>query len=321
MGFFAWLPDSGRVAIGGVGVKGIWALDQDQFKDLPSMAPVHRIAVSPDGSEVALSSDDKIVHLWDVGASKWRMLSGHTAPVVAMTWSPDGKKLITVDDSLRSWNPATGDPIQTVKITAGVPAAFSPDQSKIAVLNRGRGICVLDCATGAEVQVLESSVSTTRLAWSPDGTKIAAGGFDRHFRAWNVADGKKLHAVTWGEEDIPTAVAWSPDGSKIAVTHQKPAYLVRVLDAASGTVLHSLPAEVGGESDVRWSPDGSKLASGTWNGTLLIWSAADGASLASLPIPGSVTGGGTVLSWSPDGTKIVFGNGGGQVLVASEVAQ
>ena len=61
------------------------------------------------------------------------------------------------------------------------------------------------------------------LALSPDGTKLASGGYDGTIKIWSTADGKALKTIKAHlHPSIPTeggtviALAFSPDGQRIA---------------------------------------------------------------------------------------------------------
>jgi WD40 repeat protein len=52
-------------------------------------------------------------------------------------------------------------------------------------------------------------------AWSPDGKRIASGGYDATVQVWDAADGG--HAYTYrGHSGGVYALSWSPDGKRIA---------------------------------------------------------------------------------------------------------
>jgi WD40 repeat protein len=54
----------------------------------------------------------------------------------------------------------------------------------------------------------------TTVAFSPDGTLLATGGYDNTLRLWDVALGRQL-AVLRGHASTVERLAWSPDGNTI----------------------------------------------------------------------------------------------------------
>ena len=53
------------------------------------------------------------------------------------------------------------------------------------------------------------------MAWSPDGTRLATGSWDKTAKVWNAADGRELLTLK-GHAARVNAVSWSPDGLRLA---------------------------------------------------------------------------------------------------------
>lgn len=95
--------------------------------------PVISIAISPDGAQVAAASIGGAVAVIDRKArSLARTLVGPGLPVWSVAFMPDGRTILTggADNIIRRWNPATGEPVDTVLVeTTGDPlAAYAGDR-------------------------------------------------------------------------------------------------------------------------------------------------------------------------------------------------
>jgi WD40 repeat protein len=150
------------------------------------------------------------------------------------------------------------------------------------------------------------------LAWSPDGTHLAAGSNDNTIRLWGAATGSEL-AVLSGHTDAVKSVAWSPDGMRLSSGSWDST--VRLWDTVTGRQLAALTVlwdaeearqffEALGRNDVvfsvSWSPDGRYLAAASYLG-FWVWDAATFSELAVLAgHPDNVN----VVAWSPDGTLL-----------------
>ena len=71
-------------------------------------------------------------------------------------------------------------------------------------------------AESGERHVLAASADTVRaVAFSPDGTILATGGYDNILRLWDVATGRKRAELS-GHTGRIESLAFSPDGRAIA---------------------------------------------------------------------------------------------------------
>ncbi|WP_051773207.1 caspase, EACC1-associated type [Saccharothrix sp. NRRL B-16314] len=230
------------------------------------------LAFSPDGRTVATAATcacpapfDNPVLLWNTadGGQK-AALPGHTNGVQHMTFSRDGRLLLTgaVDRTVRVWDVATGK--NTVTLDAGHIAAFSPDATLIAASSHyTEKVSLWDTATGQRVRLLDAAGEP--VSFSTDGKTLATTGFDRKVaQLWDVATGKLLNT---GTPDGPWTI--SPDHRTVAIG--APDNSVLLIDPATGGTKGRLTGHTARVSDVTYSADGRTLVSAGADGTIRLW--------------------------------------------------
>ncbi|KAH8835890.1 WD40-repeat-containing domain protein [Flagelloscypha sp. PMI_526] len=150
------------------------------------------------------------------------------------------------------------------------------------------------------------------VAFSPDGTRIVSGSYDRTLRLWDASTGVPIGEPLRGHSDLVREVTFSPDGSRIASCSSDKT--IRLWDAINGLPVaepfrrHSASVEC-----VAFSPDGTRLASGYGDGTIRVWDVATG-SLVGEPLhhhQHSVYS----VAFSPDGTRIASASGDKTILL------
>jgi WD40 repeat protein len=242
-------------------------------------------------------------------ATSLRVLTGHTATVRAVEWSPDSTRLASSGpDGVRVWHANTGRALLFLPghIAFGT-ARWSPDGARLAAAGDGV-VRVWDATSGRKLHHLPVPPGVVwTLEWSPDGSHLASAGSDGAVRIWDTASGRQVHSLQWNGGATWVA-SWSPNGRLLATGG---ADGVRVWDAETGRTIASLMRRCGRIWAADWAPDGSRLVVAEGTGVRVFeWAAATPRLLHKLEgHPGGVK----AASWSPDASRIVSAGAGGLV--------
>jgi WD40 repeat protein len=198
---------------------------------------------SPDGRRLLWGGQDKAVHLWDVAGQKelWKVPSDDQVNLLA--YSPDGRTFVLGNDNtIGGRGPLRGPPLR---------------------------LC--DAATGKELRAFDCREPAYRVAFSPDGTRIATlGGLDgAPPQLWETATGKEYPLPV--DMRRCSCVAFSPDGRLLAVGNEEPGDTLAVVEVAAGQVVRSFRGHTSGVMAAAFSPDGKYLASGGGDANILVW--------------------------------------------------
>ena len=194
----------------------IW--DVESGKELHTLAghtdTISTIGFSPDGTKIVTGNRSRIedkyysrgvnfFRIWDVESGKelhkFTELQGGSG---SADFSPDGKKLVTVVNSIvRIRDVATGEELLSLTgAESGV--VFSPDGKKMVAAGKGHTVIIWDAESGEELQKLQLDPNSradvgryfislisydpkvVSVAFSPDGKRIATASNDGSVRIW-----------------------------------------------------------------------------------------------------------------------------------------
>jgi len=215
---------------------------------------VEALAVSPDGSRIASGARDSTMRFWDVSHAAVTFGHGHHAAVSALAFSRDGKLIATGNESV------TDDADEPVG-----------DDS----------ICLWDTASRAPVRVWRAHLDQVQaVCFSPDGTRLVAGGTNQAVRLWDVRTGVLL-GTFHGHNSAVEALAYDEGGGALATGTWSG--VVRVWDTGSGKLRWAARGHEKAVDDLAFSPDATLLASASWDKTVKVWDARSGSELFTLP--------------------------------------
>jgi WD40 repeat protein len=217
-------------------------------------------------------------------------LHGHTGPVWALAYAPDGRLLASggADRTLRLWDvPARRELALFLGHTNTiVVVAFAPDGRSLASVGRDRHVRLWDVTAGRERGELpRQTVLPTSAAFFPDGRSLAVGG------------------------GLITGLAVSPDGSTVAVGSGYPMYVthgtVRVWDVETGTESAGLDLSDMGHWSARYPRAGRRVELGGGIRGVKLWQPGGDRPLTALPHRHPVL----AVAFSPDGATLATAAG------------
>ncbi len=212
------------VAASGVGEACVWDVSTgEELTERFSIGEraVPQVAISPDGTMLALGFDDGSVRMMEPSTKDdVAVLSGSACRVVTVAFSPDGASLAIgqEDGSLRVWSVLKGDLTfchEQAHADRVSRVVFSDDGARLASASEDKSIRIWDASSGAELAELSGHKDGVNLlAFSSDGTRVASGSKDHTVRLWDVASGEEL--ITLREHDARiSSIAFSEDGTRL----------------------------------------------------------------------------------------------------------
>jgi WD40 repeat protein len=188
----SWTPDGNRMVAGcedGCLVSWNARTGQDYRLQRRHIKAITALAFSPREQHLMLTgSADTTIQIWDEVSAQERVRYTHASSVLAAVWSPDGSLIASCekeDPTVHLWNAQTGDLLERIPLS---------------------------------IYTIED-LTIRSLAWSPDGTLLAAGCDDRTIQLIDPA--LHQHVQTYWttrayQGQTVYALAWSPESTLLA---------------------------------------------------------------------------------------------------------
>ena len=243
-----------------------------------------------------------------------RTLAGHTGAVSSVSFSGDGRMVVTGsrDKTARIWEAGTGRLVRTLKghKDAVSAVAFNPEGSLVASGSTDRTIIIWDAGSGQPITTLpRESGFVNSVEFSPDGQVLAAALSDGRIKMWDVSSGQGIQSFH-DHSSAVFSVAFSPDGRWLASAGRDET--VRLWNVGSGQQAREFRGHSDAVNSVVFSPDGRWLASASDDKTVKLWEVASGRELRTFT---GHTGAADGVAFSPDGRWLAAGSEDKTVLV------
>lgn len=202
--------------------------------------------------------------------------------------APDGQTFVTKQSQrLQVHDAKTGRQLRSMELTKANPwssadvLAFTPDGRAVATITDGKVVHLIDYESGKPIRDFpHEGWGAIGVAFSPDGRRLAAGGYDKDnenyfVRLWDVATGKEIRRFQHGKQGYGIRnLAISPDGKTLATGGD--GAIVRLFEVDTGKELRTLPKNGGRmrHGCVTFAPDGKSVA--VAGGSLCVYDVATG---------------------------------------------
>lgn len=187
----------------------------------------------------------------------------------AVRWSPDGRWVAFVANTVTCWGCPAPYELHVYDVTTGghftlgpaTSVAWSPDSTRLAMTVPG-AVLVTEVAAGAvPTRITSTHLSASSPVWSPDGRRLAVLA-TKIGKVLSVPHVWILDADGTNPRELPTRtfspITWDPAGNRFAAI--QPEYDRIEIASVTGRHRRTVRTPPGNVYGVAWSPDGRSMA-------------------------------------------------------------
>jgi len=210
-------------ATGATGRLGVWSLESARPRPVappPLPAPATAVACAPTPGDLALTTTDGGLYLWNPHGSGFTVLLEEPGVrLTSVAFDPSGARLAagSADGAVRLCAVDGTGATHTLPATADVRSiAFAPDGGRLAAGQQDGVIVLWDLSSEtASADRLGGHLSSVNgLGFTADGELLVSASSDATVRVWRMAGAGSESAVLSGHDSWVWDVSLSPDGRR-----------------------------------------------------------------------------------------------------------
>ncbi len=237
---------------------------------------LYATAFDPQGRFVAAASDSGTISVWPLAGTaggERRVLDGHTGPVNALGFAPDGRLLsVSSDRTVRVWDLDSAE--------GGAAWTGHPDEVHVLAIGpRGKyafsggldgSIVRWSLTDGTATNLAGHEGEILQLRVSEDGNTLASASADRNVRLWDVETGRTAHVLRRHDEPVK-AVAFGRNGLLASGGEDHDILLWNLKSQYPEEAPRVLRGHEQSVTDLAFIGDGNVLASSSNDHTVRLW--------------------------------------------------
>jgi WD40 repeat protein len=269
------------IAVAGDNRIRIWEIEKQRFigqpPELPSTVSIETITFSPDNKFLASGNSDGTVTLWNMKnffGQPFKTFRHGKVKVRDIAFSPNGTTLLasTGDDGrIVLWDVITAQNVGELSHSGVVVASFSPDGKwLVSADSRGRQIKFWNVTSQQEEKSLSGDGWTTRdIAFSANGKYLAVALGAGQVRVWDLE--MEIYSHHQVHQDDVFGVSFCPNDETVLASVSSDR-TIKIRKWKEDETLSTLRGHSDIISSVVFGHDScSQLASGSLDGTVIIW--------------------------------------------------
>lgn len=310
------------------GTVRIWDLETGEtVRVIEGESDFLTVVFHPDEPVIAAGAEDRTVRLWDLETGELlrtfgpddpdtEAIEGHPGWVRGLTFSPDGRYLVSSGESGRvlQWDLESGAVVRSFgEARRAYKTVFSADGKTLFGATFENDVPIWDFETGELILTLRGHTAAVfSVALGPEEKTILTASQDGSVRLWDLETGAELHRF-WGHSDWVFDVAFLPGGERFVSSSYDST--LRLWDIKTDQMLRRLDGHPDTIYQVVFNADGSRLLSASRDQTARLWDVETGELIRTFgpddPTTDAVEGhadGVISVAFSPDGKRILSGD-------------